>query len=254
MTWMWWAYASGRISGSNASSSTPRATSQAWAPCTKPCWRRPETMHMPSPLMYDHEICFEIPKHQGCSWHQCLVWLIDWLVIFLDFRFPPTCHAQFPCSLDLMTRERWTSSPSFISLHPISLLVVVLDYSLRSRCFNFRRAGWTLRSKRTLPRKKATLMRRLRRSECLLIHQILFITRLFSLPLACLLSRDTARLIIRKIQYAPTQVGAGPKAEICKNFMMSDKPVQMEASLEKDVRYPNENVPVFPRFAIYWLL
>lgn len=94
-------------------------------------------------------------------------------------------------------------------------------------------------------------MRRLRRSECLLIHQILFITRLFSLPLACLLRRDTARLIIRKIQYAPTQVGAGPKAEICKNFMMSDKPVQMEASLEKDVRYPNENVPIFPRFAMY---
>lgn len=173
--------------------------------------------------------------------------LFDWLIIFLDSRFPPTCHAQFPCSLDLMTRERWTSFPSFISLHPISLLVVVLDYSLRSQCFDFRRAGWTLRSKRTLPRKKTTLMRRLRRSECLLIHQILLITRLFSLPLACLLCRDTARLIIRKIQYAPTQVGAGPKAEICKNFMMSDKPVQMEASLEKDVRYPNENVLVFPQ-------
>lgn len=51
--------------------------------------------------------------------------------------------------------------------------------------------------------------------------------------------RDTARLIIRKIQYAPTQVGAGPKAEICKNFMMSDKPVHVEASLDKDVQWQN---------------
>lgn len=51
--------------------------------------------------------------------------------------------------------------------------------------------------------------------------------------------RDTARLVIRKIQYAPSQVGAGPKADICKSFMMSDKPVQLEASMEKDVRQQN---------------
>ncbi|KAG7217087.1 hypothetical protein INR49_027627 [Caranx melampygus] len=37
--------------------------------------------------------------------------------------------------------------------------------------------------------------------------------------------KDTARLIIRKIQYAPSEVGAGPKADICKSFMMSDKPL-----------------------------
>lgn len=51
--------------------------------------------------------------------------------------------------------------------------------------------------------------------------------------------RDTARLVIRKIQYAPSQVGAGPKTDICKSFMMSDKPVQLEASMEKDVRQQN---------------
>lgn len=51
--------------------------------------------------------------------------------------------------------------------------------------------------------------------------------------------RDTARLVIRKIQYAPSQVGAGPKADICKSFMMSDKPVHLEASMEKDVRQQN---------------
>ncbi|KAG7257693.1 hypothetical protein CRUP_020028 [Coryphaenoides rupestris] len=31
--------------------------------------------------------------------------------------------------------------------------------------------------------------------------------------------KDTARLIIRKIQYAPNQAGAGPKTELRKNFM-----------------------------------
>lgn len=51
--------------------------------------------------------------------------------------------------------------------------------------------------------------------------------------------RDTARLVIRKIQYAPSQVGSGPKADICKSFMMSDKPVHLEASMEKDVRQQN---------------
>lgn len=51
--------------------------------------------------------------------------------------------------------------------------------------------------------------------------------------------RDTARLVIRKIQYAPSQVGSGPKADICKSFMMSDKPVHLEASTEKDVRQQN---------------
>uniref|UniRef100_A0AAQ5XA28 Arrestin-C n=1 Tax=Amphiprion ocellaris TaxID=80972 RepID=A0AAQ5XA28_AMPOC len=55
---------------------------------------------------------------------------------------------------------------------------------------------------------------------------------------------DTARLIIRKIQYAPSQVGAGPKAEICKSFMMSDKPVHLEASMEKDLYFHGEDIPI----------
>lgn len=48
--------------------------------------------------------------------------------------------------------------------------------------------------------------------------------------------RDTARLIIRKIQYAPSKVGSGPKADLCKSFMMSDKPVHVEAWMDKDVQ------------------
>ncbi|KAM7374559.1 hypothetical protein PAMP_007207 [Pampus punctatissimus] len=56
--------------------------------------------------------------------------------------------------------------------------------------------------------------------------------------------KDTARLVIRKIQYAPSQVGAGPKAEICKCFMMSDKPVHLEASLTKDLYFHGEAIPI----------
>lgn len=55
------------------------------------------------------------------------------------------------------------------------------------------------------------------------------------LPLFLSPVRDTCRLIIRKIQFAPGKVGAGPKADISKNFMMSDKPVHLEASIEKEV-------------------
>lgn len=47
--------------------------------------------------------------------------------------------------------------------------------------------------------------------------------------------RDTCRLIIRKIQFAPDNTGSGQKAELCKSFMMSDKPVLLEASLSKEV-------------------
>ncbi|KAM6907211.1 arrestin 3a, retinal (X-arrestin) [Xenentodon cancila] len=56
--------------------------------------------------------------------------------------------------------------------------------------------------------------------------------------------KDTARLVIRKIQYAPSQVGEGPKADICKSFMMSDKPVHLEASMEKDLYFHGEAIPI----------
>ncbi|XP_028277018.1 arrestin 3a, retinal (X-arrestin) [Parambassis ranga] len=56
--------------------------------------------------------------------------------------------------------------------------------------------------------------------------------------------KDTARLVIRKVQYAPSQVGAGPKAEICKSFMMSDKPVHLEASMDKDLYFHGESIPI----------
>ncbi|XP_061756284.1 arrestin 3b, retinal (X-arrestin) [Nerophis ophidion] len=56
--------------------------------------------------------------------------------------------------------------------------------------------------------------------------------------------KDTCRLMIRKIQYAPTKNAAGPKAEITKQFMMSDKPVHMEASLDKEIYYHGDPITV----------
>lgn len=48
--------------------------------------------------------------------------------------------------------------------------------------------------------------------------------------------RDTCRLIIRKIQYAPNELSAGPKTDINKQFITADKPIHMEASMEKEVQ------------------
>uniref|UniRef100_A0AAY5L4X0 Arrestin-C n=1 Tax=Esox lucius TaxID=8010 RepID=A0AAY5L4X0_ESOLU len=57
--------------------------------------------------------------------------------------------------------------------------------------------------------------------------------------------KDTARLIIRKIQFAPDATGGpGPKADICKSFMMSDKPVHLEASLDKEIYYHGDPIKV----------
>ena len=44
------------------------------------------------------------------------------------------------------------------------------------------------------------------------------------------------RLIIRKIQFAPLKTGPAPKSETTRQFMLSDKPLHLEASLDKEVR------------------
>ncbi|XP_075040616.1 arrestin-C [Mixophyes fleayi] len=56
--------------------------------------------------------------------------------------------------------------------------------------------------------------------------------------------RNTVRLIIRKVQYAPEVSGAAPRAEITRQFMMSDKPLQLEASLDKEIHYHGEPIVV----------
>ncbi|XP_030251240.1 arrestin 3b, retinal (X-arrestin) isoform X1 [Sparus aurata] len=56
--------------------------------------------------------------------------------------------------------------------------------------------------------------------------------------------KDTARLMIRKIQFAPASNKAGPKADIAKQFMMTDKPLNVEASLEKEIYYHGDPITV----------
>ncbi|KAM8848103.1 arrestin 3b, retinal (X-arrestin) isoform 1-T1 [Synchiropus picturatus] len=56
--------------------------------------------------------------------------------------------------------------------------------------------------------------------------------------------KDTCRLMIKKIQFAPAGNKAGPKADISKQFMMNDKPVHLEAALEKEIYYHDEPITV----------
>ncbi|KAF3838583.1 hypothetical protein F7725_010351, partial [Dissostichus mawsoni] len=56
--------------------------------------------------------------------------------------------------------------------------------------------------------------------------------------------KDTCRLMIRKIQFAPISNKPGPKTDVSKQFMMSDKPMNLEASLEKEIYYHGEPITV----------
>ncbi|XP_042275444.1 arrestin 3b, retinal (X-arrestin) [Thunnus maccoyii] len=56
--------------------------------------------------------------------------------------------------------------------------------------------------------------------------------------------KDTCRLMIRKIQFAPANNKAGPKADVTKQFLMTDKPVHLEASLEKEIYYHGDPITV----------
>lgn len=54
------------------------------------------------------------------------------------------------------------------------------------------------------------------------------------------------RLVIRKVQFAPLNLGPAPKAETTKQFIMSDKPLYLEASLDKEVGTPARSLPLQP--------
>ncbi|XP_063288271.1 arrestin-C [Pelobates fuscus] len=56
--------------------------------------------------------------------------------------------------------------------------------------------------------------------------------------------RNSVSLIIRKVQYAPEISGPAPKADTTRQFMMSDRPLQLEASLEKEIYYHGEPINV----------
>ncbi|XP_069748836.1 arrestin-C-like [Narcine bancroftii] len=56
--------------------------------------------------------------------------------------------------------------------------------------------------------------------------------------------RNSVRLIIRKVQYAPEERVLPPKAEATRQFLLSDKPLQLEASLGKEMYYHNEPIDI----------
>uniref|UniRef100_A0A8C3UCV1 S-arrestin n=1 Tax=Catharus ustulatus TaxID=91951 RepID=A0A8C3UCV1_CATUS len=58
------------------------------------------------------------------------------------------------------------------------------------------------------------------------------------------LSLNSARLLIRKVQYAPEKPGPQPCAETTWQFFMSNKPLHLKACLSKEVYYHGEPIPV----------
>lgn len=56
--------------------------------------------------------------------------------------------------------------------------------------------------------------------------------------------RSSVRLAIRKIQYAPEDTKVIPTAETTCEFLMSDKPLHMQVSLEKEIYYHGELIKV----------
>lgn len=49
-------------------------------------------------------------------------------------------------------------------------------------------------------------------------------------------------LMLRKVQFAPDSEGAAPSVETSQDFVMSDKPLHVKASLDKEVNNSRHNV------------
>ncbi|KAM6919927.1 S-arrestin a [Lycodopsis pacificus] len=56
--------------------------------------------------------------------------------------------------------------------------------------------------------------------------------------------RSSVKLMIRKVQYGPEIEGTPPSVETTKDFVMSDKPLHVSASLDKETYYHGESVRV----------
>lgn len=52
------------------------------------------------------------------------------------------------------------------------------------------------------------------------------------------------RLVIRKVQFAPEKPGPQPSAETTRHFLMSDRSLHLEASLDKELYYHGEPLNV----------
>ncbi|XP_065344031.1 arrestin red cell isoform X3 [Cloeon dipterum] len=56
--------------------------------------------------------------------------------------------------------------------------------------------------------------------------------------------RNSVRLAIRKIMYAPSKQGEQPSVEVSKDFMMSPNKLHLEASLDKELYHHGEDIAV----------
>lgn len=56
--------------------------------------------------------------------------------------------------------------------------------------------------------------------------------------------RNSVRLVIRKVQFAPEKPGPQPSADTTRMFLLSDKPLHLEASLDKEIYYHGEPISV----------
>ncbi|XP_022242647.1 beta-arrestin-1-like [Limulus polyphemus] len=56
--------------------------------------------------------------------------------------------------------------------------------------------------------------------------------------------RNSVRLAIRKIMYAPSKQGEQPSVEVSKEFMMSPNKLHLEASLDKELYYHGEEIAI----------
>ncbi|XP_075229718.1 beta-arrestin protein kurtz isoform X3 [Lycorma delicatula] len=56
--------------------------------------------------------------------------------------------------------------------------------------------------------------------------------------------RNSVRLAIRKIMYAPSKQGEQPSVEVSKEFMMSPNKLHLEASLDKELYHHGESIAV----------
>uniref|UniRef100_A0A3Q3WBY4 S-arrestin n=1 Tax=Mola mola TaxID=94237 RepID=A0A3Q3WBY4_MOLML len=58
------------------------------------------------------------------------------------------------------------------------------------------------------------------------------------------LHKSTVKLMLRKVQYAPEGEGVAPSVETTRDFVMSDKPLHVKASLDKEIYYHGETIKV----------
>lgn len=110
---------------------------------------------------------------------------------------------------------------------------VLMSLLLLSFCSN---APWSLRSKHSAPRAR-TLKSASGESSSVLAKsgKDVSLHQMFLCCSSSLSDRSTVKLMLRKVQYAPESQGAAPSVETTRDFVMSDKPLHVKASLDKEV-------------------